>query len=124
YGMAVWPTLLLLGWSLRLPRRSLVLLLAGALIAIVIYLLLPNERAEIPFARISDFSEFLMASGRGPHHLFMLLGAPFLWSEAAWTFHFVVSDKLGATSLLSLSCEVLGLVFAALAGVTQLLWHY
>ena len=119
-GMAVWPTLLLLGWSLRLPWHSLVLLLAGALIAIVIYVLLPNERAEIPFAKISDFSAFLMAAGRGPHHLFMLLGAPFLWAEAAWTFHFGVSDKLGATSLLSLSCGVLGLVFAGLAVVPKL----
>jgi len=119
-GMAVWPTLLLLGCSLRLPWRSLVLLLAGGLIAIVIYVLLPNERAEIPFARISDFSDFLMAAGRAPHHLCMLLGAPFLWAEAAWTFHFGVSDKLGATSLLSLSCGVLGLVFAGLAVVPKL----
>ena len=120
-GMAVWPTLLLLGWSLRLRWRLLVVLLAGGLTAIVIYVLLPSARAEIPFARISDFSEFLVAAGRGPFHLCMLLGAPFLWAEAAWSPDYHISDKLGATSLFSLSCGVLGLVFAGLAVAPKLI---
>jgi hypothetical protein len=120
-GMAVWPTLLLLGWSLRLPWRSLVVLLAGGLTATVVYVLLPNARAEIPVARISDLSDFLMAAGRGPHHLCMLLGAPFLWAQAGWSSHYEVSEKLGATSLLSLSCGALGLVFAGLAAAPKLI---
>jgi hypothetical protein len=120
-GMAVWPTLLLLGWSLRLRWRVLVVLLAGGLISIVIYVLLPNARAEIPFATISDFSDFLMAVRRAPHHLCMLLGAPFLWAEAAWSPHYRISDKLAATSLFSLSCGVLGLVFAGLAAAPKLI---
>src|SRR5207245_4468684 len=33
-GLAVWPTLLLLGWSLRLPWRSLAVLLVGGFTAI------------------------------------------------------------------------------------------
>lgn len=120
-GIAVWPTLLLLGWSLRLRWRVLVVLLVGGLIAIVVYVLLPNERAEIPFARISDFSDFLIAVGRAPHHLCMLVGAPFLWAEAAWSPQYRISDELGATSLFSLSCGVLGLVFAGLAVVPKLI---
>src|SRR5437016_11325593 len=79
-GMAVWPTLLLLGWSLRLRWRLLVVLLAGGLTAIVIYVLLPSARAEIPFARISDFSEFLVAAGRG-HSIFACCLAPLFFGR-------------------------------------------
>lgn len=119
-GMAVWPSLLLLGWSLRSRWRVLVVLLAGGLIATVIYVLLPNARVEIPFARISDFSDFLLAVGRAPRHLCMLLGAPFLWAEAAWSHLYPISDQLGATSPFSLFGGTLGLVLAAVAVIPKL----
>jgi hypothetical protein len=117
-GMAVWPTLLLLGWSLRLPWRSLVVLLAGGLTATVVYVLLPGESfGQAP----SETLSMLFAGGKGLRHLCMLLGAPFLWAEAAWGSQYRISDELGATSLLSLSCGALGLVFAGLAVAPKLI---
>jgi len=117
-GMAVWPTLLLLGWSLRLPWRSLVVLLAGGLTATVVYVLLPGGSfGQAP----SETLSMLFAGGKGLRHLCMLLGAPFLWAQAAWSSHYEVSDKLAATSLLSLSCGALGLVFAGLAAAPKLI---
>jgi hypothetical protein len=50
----------------------------------------------------------------------MLLGAPFLYAEAAWS-SLPISDELPATSLLSLSCGALGLVFAGLAAAPKLM---
>src|SRR5882724_6955579 len=117
-GMAVWPTLLLLGWSLRLPWRSLVVLLAGGLTATVVYVLLPGGSfGQAP----SETLSMLFAGGKGLRHLCMLLGAHFLWAQAAWSSHYEVSEKLAATSLLSLSCGALGLVFAGLAAAPKLI---
>jgi glycosyltransferase involved in cell wall biosynthesis len=42
-------------------------------------------------------------------------------AEAGWSSQYRISDKLGATSLLSLSCGALGLVFAGLAVVPKLI---
>jgi hypothetical protein len=51
-GLAIWPTLLLLAWCLRLPRRTIVVLGISALAAVVIYKILP----VLPFSwpKISD----------------------------------------------------------------------
>ena len=80
-GLAVWPTLLLLGWGLRLPRRSLLVLLAGGLTATVVYVFLPGASSQVP----SETLPLLLAGGKGLQHLCMLLGAPFLYAEAAWS---------------------------------------
>ena len=115
-GLAVWPTLLLLGWGLRLPGRSLFVLLAGGLTAAVVYVLLPGASGQVP----SETLPLLLAGGKGLQHLCLLLGAPFLYAEAAWG-SLPISDELAATSLLSLSCGALGLVFAGLAAAPKLM---
>jgi hypothetical protein len=117
-GMAVWPALLLLGWSLRLRRRSLVVLLAGTLTATLVYMLLPGVPKNPGF---SETLSSLLAAGKGLRNLCMLLGAPFLRAEVAWTSHYKVSNQLAATSLLSLSCGALGLVLAGLAATPKLI---
>jgi len=116
-GMAVWPSLLLLGWSLRLPRRSLVVLLAGTLTATVVYVLLPGMSKSPGF---SETLSLLLKAGTSLRHLCMLLGAPFLWGEAAWITPYEISHQLAATSLLSLSCGALGLALAGLAAAAKL----
>src|SRR5207253_10365292 len=42
-GLAIWPTLLLLAWCLRLPRYSIALLGAAGLTAAIIFVLLPGH---------------------------------------------------------------------------------
>ena len=116
-GLAVWPTLLLLGWSLRLPWRSLAVLLAGGFTAILIYVLLPGDSGQISSGAVST----LLTGSTGIQRLCRLLGAPLLYAEAAWSSQDQISDKLGATSLLSLTCGALGLVFAGLAIVPRLI---
>ncbi len=114
-GLAVWPTLLLLGWSLRLPWRSLAVLLAGGFTAILIYVLLPGGSGEISSGTLSS----LLTGGTGIERLCRLLGAPLLYAEEAWG-SLAISNKL-AISLLSLTCGALGLVFAGLAVVPKLI---
>jgi hypothetical protein len=114
-GLAVWPTLLLLGWCLRLPPRSLLMLLGGGLIASVIYACLPGASGHAS----SGTLPLLMACGKGLQHLCMLLGAPFLYAEAAWRA-LPISTELAQSSFLSLSCGALGLVLAGLAIVPRI----
>jgi hypothetical protein len=104
-GLAVWPTLLLLGWSLRLPWRSLAVLLAGGFTVILIYVLLPGDSGQISSGTLST-----LLTGVGILRLCWLLGAPLLYA---------ISEEL-AFSLLSLTCGALGLVFAGLAVVPKL----
>jgi hypothetical protein len=106
-GLAVWPTLLLLGWSLRLPWRSLAVLLAGGFTAILVYVLLPGDSGQTSWRTLSQ----LLTGGMGIQRLCGLLGAP---------FPFAISNEL-AFSLLSLTCGALGLVFAGLAVVPRVI---
>jgi hypothetical protein len=111
-GLAVWPTLLVLGWSLRLPARSMAILLAAGALAITIYLSLPGQSDDMS----SQALLLLSAGSKGLLQLCRLLGAPFLYAEAAWSSR-SLSDELSANSILSLTCGVTGLLFAALIAI-------
>src|SRR5438093_8519070 len=79
-GLAIWPTLLLLAWCLRLPWRTLVLLGTSALAAALVYEMIPvlhfswpKASAVSPGNPISALTNFCR-----------LLGSPVLSTIAAW----------------------------------------
>ena len=81
-GVAVWPSLLFLGWNLRLPGRSLAILVLATLSALLIYRFLPppddasvlweSMRSHLPTAVIAL------------NYLCWLVGAPLFYSITAW----------------------------------------
>ena len=81
-GAAVWPTLLFLGWSLRLSWRPLVMIFLAGVAATAIYGFLPPPQ---------DQSELLGSLRSTPlfgvaplKHLCWFLGAPVFYSIKAW----------------------------------------
>jgi len=116
-GLAIWPALLLLGWGLKLPGRSLFVLLAGGLTAPVVFFLLPADASgHVP----PETMRVLLAWGKGLQYLCTLLGAPFLYATAAWS-SLPNPAELKASPLLPLSCGALGLVLAGIASVPRLM---
>lgn len=83
-GLAVWPTLLLLGCCLRLrPSRLIAIALAGVLAA-VIFSWLPSREAgahELP----TFHSSLFFAVSEYARYFFRLLGRPFSFAISAWT---------------------------------------
>ena len=79
-GLAIWPTLLLLAWCLRLPRRTIALLGISAVAAAVIYEVLP----VLPFTWPKP-SELSLGNPMGGLTEFCrLVGSPVLYTIAAW----------------------------------------
>ncbi len=108
-GLAIWPTLLLLAWCLRLPRRTIVLLGISALAAAVIYALLPvlpssyavQEKAEASLNPMRVITEFCR-----------LVGSPVLDSITAWRGAKTLPDLRQ-----SFSITLSGVVGLTLAGI-------
>jgi hypothetical protein len=99
-GLAIWPTLLLLAWCLRLPRRTIVVLGISALVAAVIYELLPG---------LPSF-EFSLGNPMGVSTQFCrLLGSPVLYTIAAWR---------GANTLTDLAQSLSIALWSGVAGLT------
>jgi len=81
-GLAIWPTLLLLAWCLRLPRRTIVLLGISALAAAIIYKMLPVLPSSY---RLQKESEASLGNPMGVLTEFCrLLGSPVLYTIAPW----------------------------------------
>jgi hypothetical protein len=94
-GLAVWPALLFLGWSIRLSWRSLAILCAGGFIAGSIYYFLPGDSGSsntfaTGLSLFSAFSRFL-------HDLCMLVGSPFLHGQVAWSGTKVSREAAGVS---------------------------
>ena len=117
-GLAVWPTLLVLGLSLRLSWRSIGVIFVGGLAAFVIYFLLPGQtgRGTSP----SMAASLLPMGGKILRYLCMLIGAPFLSSQVAWS-SVKISNELAATSLFCFLCGLGGLVCAGLVVAPRIL---
>ena len=75
-GFAVWPTLLILGWSARLSWRNLGLILAVGIVAVITYGVLPGAAPEIA-------PENAISLGTALRRFCSLLGTPFLYAAAA-----------------------------------------
>jgi hypothetical protein len=76
-GFAIWPTLLLLAWCLRLPRRTIALLGISAVAAAVIYELLPVLPFSWPKSEVSLSNPLRGLTCK-------LVGSPVLYTIAAW----------------------------------------
>ena len=108
-GFAIWPTLLLLAWSVRLRWPSIVALGASTVAAFVIYELLP------PHAQ--DYGTMQHAVSSGPillKQLCQLIGSPVASATAAWYGRKTSIDPEQATTL-ALWSGLVGLALAAVA---------
>jgi hypothetical protein len=103
-GLAIWPTLLLLAWCLRLPRQTLVLFGISALTAAVIYEVLPVLPSDAP-----KVSEISLGKPVGVLTEFCkLLGSPVFYTIAGWH---------GAKPLADLR-QSFGIALSGVAGLT------
>ena len=82
-GFAIWPSLLLLGWCLRLPWRSLGIIVFAALLAFIVYRLLPPPQDDV-LAAMKDPNSPQLVSLTTVKHLCRLAGAPLFYSVTAW----------------------------------------
>ncbi len=78
-GFALWPTILLLGWCLRLRRSSLVVLTLAGLVAAAIYVMLPGDKAPI-----EALASLPAMAGNGFAWLCQIIAAPVAYATAAW----------------------------------------
>jgi len=109
-GLAIWPTLLLLGWCLRLPRRTIVLIGISALAVAVVYVLLPVLPSSYGMQKESEAS---LHSPMGVLAEFCrLVASPVLYTVAAWRGAKTLTD-LSQSFSIALS-GVAGLTFAGI----------
>jgi hypothetical protein len=103
-GLAIWPTLLLLAWCLRLPRQTIVLFGISALTAVVIYEVLPVLPSDAP-----KVSEISLGQPVGVLTEFCrLLGSPVFYTIAAWHGAKPLADLL----------QSFGIALSGVAGLT------
>ena len=79
-GLAIWPTLLLLAWCLRLPRRTIVLVGISAVAATGVYKVLP----VLPSSWLRPSAVSLGNPIGGLIQFCRLVGSPVLYTIAAW----------------------------------------
>ncbi len=114
-GLAIWPTLLFLIWSLRLQWRSFVAVGIAALVTMVIYQQLPphsNTYRAIQAITSTDL-------GVVPK-LCRVAGGPFLYAASGWNGR-PLSAEAAQSSVLSLWCGGAGLAFALVAIVLTMI---
>ena len=112
-GFAVWPTLLILGWSARLSWRTLGLILAVGIVAVITYGVLPGAAPEIT-------PENAISLGTALRRFCSLLGTPFLYAAAAWSSP-GLSPAAAQSSSIPVVCGILGLGLAAAAVIPRLI---
>ncbi|MEO8044474.1 MAG: hypothetical protein ABI674_06170 [Spartobacteria bacterium] len=117
-GLAIWPCLLFLGWSMRLPWRTLGLLTAGALGAGLIFRFLPPH--------IAASSLIPPGASLGPLMLealrdfCRLLGAPLLYCTTAWQGRQISTEMIQSSRWLLWSGAA-GLLLATALAIKHLL---
>jgi len=117
-GLAIWPTLLLLAWCLRLPWRTIVLLGISALAAALVYEMVPvlpfswpKASAVSPGNPISALTNFCR-----------LVGSPVLYTIAAWRTEKPVAD-LEQSFAIALWTGLAGLLLAGIFVIPRMLWR-
>ena len=117
-GIAVWPALFFLCWILRLPWKSLAILVLAALSAALIYRFLPPaEDASLLFQSIKSHRPSALVLLK---HLCWLAGAPIFYSITAWQ-GVKPSPALVESSGWLLWGGAIGLALALFAMVSQLI---
>ncbi len=117
-GLALWPTLLFLGWYLRVPWRSLVILLLAALVVVVIYRLLPPPDKNLVLRGGADTPGLISIDTL--KHLCMLVGSPLFYAVSALQ-KTPISPRLIQSSGWLLWGGGAGLVFAAVLTFPRLM---
>jgi hypothetical protein len=74
-GLAIWPTLLCLGWFLRLPRRCIAVFITAGLAVGIVFALLPETFQGAPSMRTAGFDLVFLCR---------LIGNPVLDAASAW----------------------------------------
>jgi hypothetical protein len=117
-GLAIWPTLLVLAWCLRLPRQTIVLLGISALAAGVIYKVLPVLPSAYSVQKVSEVSlgNPLVALTE----FCRLVGSPVLYTIAAWRGGKALTD-LEQSFGIALWSGVAGLALAGIAVIPRML---
>ena len=117
-GLAVWPSLLLLGWSLRLPWRSLGLIATGAISTALIYHYLPpREPSFLVFSGTSDSPGLISLVAF--KHLCRLVGGPLFYSVMAWQGTRATTEVIQSSAWLFCGGAA-GLVLAAMVVIPRL----
>jgi hypothetical protein len=116
-GLAIWPTLLLLAWCMRLPGRTIVLLGISALAAALVYAMVPmlpfswpkaSAVSPNPIAALTNFCR--------------LVGSPVLYTIAAWDAQRPLTD-LEQSFGIALWTGLAGLVLAGIFVIPRMLWR-
>ncbi|PYK51599.1 MAG: hypothetical protein DME51_02765 [Verrucomicrobia bacterium] len=115
-GLAIWPSLLLLAWCMRLPRRTIVLLGISALAAAIIYEELPvlptsygvQKESEVSLTPMRVLTEFCR-----------LVSSPVLHTLAAWCGPKTLTDLSQSFSIAL--AGVAGLTLAGIAVIPRML---
>ena len=115
-GLAIWPTMLLLAWCLRLPRYSVGLLAVAGLTAAVIFVLLPPAREDLQTPQLLPPVAYIAAAA----WLCPLVGSPFSYAVFAW-WPDKLSRQLVDSPGLALYAGAVGLVLAVLAVAPQII---
>lgn len=130
-GLAIWPTLLVLGWGLRLPKYSLGILAAAGLMAALIFILLPDyhwvsQEALPPLPSVSSVTVIWLdrllpsVSYFRIIGLCRLLGSPFSFALFSWW-----PDKsfrpLVESSEVAVAVGAAGLILAILATLSKII---
>jgi hypothetical protein len=108
-GLAIWPTLLVLGWCLRLRWRCLVAIGIAAVATVVIYQQVPP--------RVAGYKTIEGAGALGlalVGRLCRIAGGPFFYAASGW-HEKQLSLEAAKSSILSLCCGSAGVVLAVLA---------
>ena len=115
-GLAIWPTLLLLGWCLRLSWRTVVLLGISALAVAFVYQMVPvlpfswpKASAVSPGNPIGALTNFCR-----------LVGSPVLYTIAAWRTEKPLAD-LEQSFAIALWTGLAGLVLAGIFVIRRML---
>lgn len=108
-GLAIWPTLLVLAWCLRLPWRSFVLLGIATVTTILIYQQVPPHLAAYTTDQATASAGLTFVV-----RLCRLAGSPFFYAASAW-HETPLSFEAARASVLSLWCGGIGLTFAMVA---------
>ena len=116
-GLALWPTLLFLGWYLRVPWRTLGILVLAAAVVVLIYRLLPPPDKNLVFR--ADAKTPGLLSITALQHLCTLVGGPLFYSVTALQETRVSPGLIQSSGWLSWGGAA-GLVLAAIVALPRL----
>jgi hypothetical protein len=117
-GLAIWPTLLLLAWCLRLSWRTIVLLGVSALAVGLVYQMVP----VLPFSWSKASTGFFGNPISALSNFCRLVGSPVLYTIAAWRTPKPLAD-LEQSFAIALWTGLAGLVLAGIFIIRRVRWR-